>query len=70
MSDVAAIDLEDVWVQYRLRHAHHYNLKRTVSNFIARRHEEPEIITALKGVTLNVPAGARIGLSGPNGAGP
>ena len=69
MSETTAIDLEDVWVQYRLRHAHHYNLKRTVSNFIARRRDEPEIITALRSVTLHVPAGARIGLSGPNGAG-
>jgi lipopolysaccharide transport system ATP-binding protein len=64
-----AISLNDVWVQYKLRHAHHYNLKRTVTNLITRRHEEPEIITALQGITLDVPRGARLGLTGPNGSG-
>lgn len=64
-----AIVLDDVWVQYKLRHAHHYNLKRTISNILTVRKEEPEIIAALRGVTLKVPKGARIGLSGPNGAG-
>jgi lipopolysaccharide transport system ATP-binding protein len=64
-----AIVLDDVWVQYKLRNAHHYNLKRTISNVLTRRKEEPEIIAALHGVTLEVPKGARIGLSGPNGAG-
>lgn len=64
-----AISLTDVWVQYKLRHAHHYNLKRTASNVVTRRHEEPEIITALQGITLEVPKGARLGLRGPNGSG-
>lgn len=65
----AAITLDDVWIQYKLRNAHHYNLKRSVTNFLSRRQEEPEIITALEGVSLNVPKGSRIGLAGPNGAG-
>lgn len=65
----SAIRLTDVWVQYRLRHAHHYNLKRTVSNVVARRQEQPEIITALQDVSLEVPKGARVGLTGPNGSG-
>jgi ABC-type polysaccharide/polyol phosphate transport system ATPase subunit len=69
MSDEIAIALDDVWVQYNLRHAHHYNLKRSLSNMITRRREEPEIITALTAVNLQVPKGSRIGLSGPNGAG-
>lgn len=64
-----AISLDDIWVQYKLRNAHHYNLKRAISNLLTRRKEEPEIITALRGVTLDVPKGSRIGLSGPNGAG-
>jgi ABC-type polysaccharide/polyol phosphate transport system ATPase subunit len=64
-----AISLSDVWVQYKLRNAHHYNLKRSISNTITRRKEEPEIITALREVSMNVPRGSRIGLSGPNGAG-
>lgn len=69
VSDVPAIQLEDVWVQYKLRNAHHYNLKRSASNALARRKEEPEIITALEGVNLTIPKGARVGLVGPNGSG-
>lgn len=64
-----AIQLEDVWVQYRLRHAHHYNLKRSVTNALTGRKETPEIISALQGISLTVPAGARLGLVGPNGSG-
>ncbi|MEI6363437.1 MAG: ATP-binding cassette domain-containing protein [Actinomycetes bacterium] len=64
-----AIHLDHVWVQYRLRHAHHYNLKRTLTNFVTRKREEPEIITALNDVSMAIPAGARVGVSGPNGAG-
>lgn len=69
MTDDYAIELDDVWVQYRLRHAHHYNLKRSLTNAITRRKEEPEIIDALKGISLKIPKGARIGLTGPNGSG-
>ena len=69
INDPAAIRLEDVWVQYRLRNAHHYNLKRTLTNLITRRKEDAEIITALAGITLDVPKGARLGLIGPNGSG-
>lgn len=64
-----AIRLDDVWVHYRLRHAHHYNLKRHVTNVLARRHEEAEVITALAGVSLTIAKGARVGLTGANGAG-
>jgi ABC-2 type transport system ATP-binding protein len=67
-SDIA-ITLTDVWVQYRLRHAHHYNLKRTATNVIARRTEDPAVVTALRAVTLSIPKGARVGIKGPNGAG-
>lgn len=69
MSDDIAIRLTDVWVQYKLRHAHHYNLKRTVTNTLTRRHEDTEIITALQDITMDIPKGARIGLTGPNGSG-
>lgn len=64
-----AVQLDHVWVQYRLRNAHHYNLKRTVTNLLTRRKEEAEIITALRDVNLNIATGARVGLSGPNGSG-
>lgn len=67
--DDIAITLEDVWVQYQLRHAHHYNLKRTLTNAITRRRDEAEVITALQGVNVEIPKGARLGLIGPNGAG-
>jgi lipopolysaccharide transport system ATP-binding protein len=64
-----AVRLDHVWVQYRLRNAHHYNLKRTLTNALTRTKEEAEIITALRDVNLEIPAGARVGLSGPNGSG-
>ena len=69
INDDYAIRLDDVWVQFRLRHAHHFNLKRTLTNAITRRSDEAEIITALQGVTLNIPRGSRLGLVGPNGSG-
>ena len=37
LDDGIAISLTDVWVQYKLRHAHHYNLKRTVTNLVTRQ---------------------------------
>lgn len=64
-----AVDLNDVWVQYRLRNAHHYNLKRAVTNALTRKQETPEIITALRAVTMTVPRGTRLGLTGANGSG-
>jgi len=69
LDDDVPIRLEDVWVQFRLRHAHHYNLKRTVTNVLTGHKEDAEIITALGGITLEVPKGARLGLVGPNGSG-
>ncbi|HAN70626.1 MAG TPA: ABC transporter ATP-binding protein [Actinobacteria bacterium] len=69
MSDDPAIKLDDVWVQYRLRNAHHYNLKRAATNAITRRKDDAEIITAVQGVSLEVPKGTRLGLTGPNGSG-
>ncbi len=64
-----SIDLEDVWVEYQLRHAHHYNLKRTVSNLLTRRTERPEVISALCGINLQVMPGQHLGIVGPNGSG-
>jgi lipopolysaccharide transport system ATP-binding protein len=64
-----AIRLDNVWVQYHLRHAHHYNLKRTLSNSVTRRRDDAEIITALHSITLEIPQGSRLGLTGPNGSG-
>ena len=64
-----AISLNGVWVQYKLRSAHDYNIKRSLVNAITRRQETPEIITALKDVDLEIPKGARLGIVGPNGSG-
>lgn len=68
-SNNIAISLTNVWVQYRLRHAHHYNFKRTLTNIVTRKHDEVETITALEGITLNIPRGTRLGLTGSNGSG-
>ena len=68
-SSDSAISLTDVWVQYRLRHAHHYNFKRTITNIVTRKHDDAETITALEGITLDIPRGTRLGLTGPNGSG-
>jgi ABC-type polysaccharide/polyol phosphate transport system ATPase subunit len=64
-----SIALSEVWVQYKVRSAHHYNLKRSLVNAITRRKEVPEIITALEDVSLEIPMGARLGVVGPNGSG-
>lgn len=68
-TDDLAIALSDVWVQYKVRSAHHYNLKRSLVNAITRRKEAPEIITALENVNLRIPKGVRLGIVGPNGSG-
>lgn len=69
MTNDIAISLKDVSVDYALRHAHHYNLKRSISNLVTRRHDNAEIISALRGVTIDIPRGSRIGITGPNGSG-
>lgn len=69
ISNDLAIQLDDVWVQYKVRSAHHFNIKRSLVNSLTRRKEEPEIITALEGVSLSIPKGARLGIIGPNGSG-
>ena len=68
-SNEIAISLTDVWVQYRLRHAHHYNFKRTLTNVLTHKHDDAETITALEGISLDIPRGTRLGLTGPNGSG-
>jgi len=67
--DDLSISLSDVWVQYKVRSAHHYNLKRSLVNAITRRKEAPETITALENVNLQIPKGTRLGIVGPNGSG-
>jgi len=64
-----AISLKNVTVNYRLRNAHHFNLKRALANGITRKKEDAEIISALQNFSLDVPKGSRIGITGPNGSG-
>jgi len=68
-SNDIAISLTDVWVQYQLRHAHHYNFKRTLTNVLTRKHHDAETITAIEEINLDIPRGTRLGLTGPNGSG-
>jgi ABC-type polysaccharide/polyol phosphate transport system ATPase subunit len=68
-SSSTAVEIEHVWVQYQLRHAHHYNLKRTISNALTFRRERPDVITAVENCTFRINAGERVGLTGPNGSG-
>jgi len=65
----AVIQLRDVWVQYQLRHAHHYNLKRSLTNALTFRREAAEVITAVQSCTLEVHPGERVGITGSNGSG-
>lgn len=60
---------QDVSVEYDLLSARDHNLKRKLTNTLMMRRELPRQIHALRGVSLNLSDGDRIGLIGANGAG-
>ncbi len=66
---MAHIELKNVTVDLPIYGAHNMNLKGRITNFLARRDTEVEIIRALHDVSLSIKDGNRIGIVGPNGAG-
>lgn len=64
-----AVHLDSVWVRYVIRNAHDYNLKRTATNALSGRRGHSETIDALRGISLSLTRGTRLGLIGPNGSG-
>lgn len=64
-----SIRLRNVTAQYQLLSVLDYNLKHRVVQFARRRSVVPEVITALRDVSLTLEPGTRLGLVGANGAG-
>lgn len=63
------ISVRNVSVVYQLLSVLDYNLKHRVAQMVQRRRSDPETITALRSVSLELTEGSRIGLVGSNGAG-
>jgi len=69
-----SIKLEDVWLEYPIYGAGARSLRQTIVSTatrgrIARRLDETKQVQALKGVSLEIHEGDRVGLIGSNGAG-
>jgi ABC-type polysaccharide/polyol phosphate transport system ATPase subunit len=67
VSDLAAISVEDLGVQYNLRFNRKTTLRQTVANVVGRR--PPERFWALRHVTTELRHGESLAVIGPNGAG-
>ncbi|MBU6151875.1 MAG: ABC transporter ATP-binding protein, partial [Chloroflexi bacterium] len=63
-----AIQLQDVSVSYRILSVADYNLKRRFLAATRRIRDQHVVIEALRGISLDVTSGTRLGLVGPNGA--
>src|SRR4051794_38259912 len=63
------IRLRNVCATYELLTVRDYNLKRRLVDAVRRDAPQVTSIHALKGIELDVPEGARLGLVGANGAG-
>ncbi len=69
-TDQPAIQVDDLWKRFLIRHNSSYSLKiKFLGLFQKRYREKQEEFWALKGVNLHVRAGEAVALVGPNGAG-
>ena len=66
---MAHIDINNVTVDLPIYGEHNMNLKGRVTNFLARRETQVEVIRALDDISLSIQDGERIGIVGPNGSG-
>ena len=66
---MGSISLKDASVVYSLTNSRDYNLKRTFVDLVTMKRKPARRIEALRGITLEIEEGSRIGLVGPNGAG-
>jgi lipopolysaccharide transport system ATP-binding protein len=70
---MASIEISDVDVEFPIYHANSRSLKRTVFAVASGRLQEDArhriVVQALRGVTLSLGSGERLGLVGHNGAG-
>jgi len=69
-----SIKLDDVWLEYPIYGAGARSLRQTVVSMatagrLSRRLDETKQVQALKGVSLDIHEGDRVGLIGSNGAG-
>ncbi|MSR52690.1 MAG: ABC transporter ATP-binding protein [Gemmataceae bacterium] len=66
----AGIDLQDVHLKFRVREANRLSLKEYLVRGLFRSSTNPVMdVHALRGVTLHVTDGERLGIIGHNGAG-
>lgn len=65
------IHLDDVHLTFRIHAARTYSIKETVVNALLRRNygKGPTIVNALRGISLKIPNGQRLGIIGDNGSG-
>jgi ABC-type polysaccharide/polyol phosphate transport system ATPase subunit len=63
------ITLDNAGVEFRVESRPNPTLKGTVADWLGSRRRDVRVIRALKGVSLSIRSGERVGVIGPNGAG-